>query len=105
MKKIQNKYAIELQSEDGSPLANEAAAVRFACLAAQYFAHRGLLTSVYLSKEIETYEVSIQFKLTDETTLPTAIHHSGYIISSHEYYDHGKVTRVRVKTFNFKTQK
>lgn len=101
MKRTDNKFAIELESEKSVNFKSDIEAIMACNMMALYFANEGFLTTTRLCKENGCYEVCVHFDMGHTPTLPQGYLYSSYNITSHEYYSYGQITKARCKTFSF----
>lgn len=102
MKRIDNKFAIELESEKSVNFKSDIEAIMACNMMALHFANEGFLTTTRLYMGTGSYELCVHFDLSHTPTLPQGYLYSSYNITSHEYYSYGQITRVRCKTYRFK---
>ena len=101
MKRTDNKFAIELESEKSVNFKTDIEAIMACNMMALHFANEGFLTTTSLNKESGRYEVCVHFEMEHTPTLPQGYLYTSYNITSHEYYSYGQITRVRCKTYRF----
>lgn len=105
MKKVQNPYAIELQSDYGKEFINYLSASTACTSIAIHYANEGFHTTVNYDPLNKHAECSIYFDLLNTPLNFANALYTYYDITSHTYWMDGKENRVRVKTFHFKTKK
>lgn len=105
MKRTDNKFAIELESEKSVNFKTDIEAIMACNMMALHFANEGFLTTTHLCKENGTYELCVHFDLRHTPTLPQGYLYSSYNITSHEYNSYGETKRVRCKTFSFRVNR
>lgn len=105
MKRTDNKFAIELESEKSVNFTTDIEAIMACNMMALYFASEGFLTITHLCMENGTYELCVHFDMGHTPTLPQGYLYSSYNITSHDYYSYGEIKRVRCKTYSFRVNK
>ena len=105
MKKIQNKYAIELQIEQGEEFINYLSACTMCQTVALKMTMQGFLTTVTFDPSTKNAECCAHFDLTHYPKLTGYEQCTYYDVTSQSYWMNGKEIRVRCKTYYFKTQK
>ena len=101
MKRTDNKFAIELESEKSVNFTTDIEAIMACNMMALHFANEGFLTTTRMDKNNGTYEVCVHFDLGHTPTHPQSYPYSSYNITSHAYYLYGSTKRVRCKTYSF----
>lgn len=105
MKRTDNKFAIELESEKSVNFKTDIEAIMACNMMALYFANEGFPTNTRLCKENGTYEVCVYFDMRHTPTLPQGYLYSLYNITSFKSYSYGQIKRIRCKTFSFKVNR
>lgn len=101
MKRTENQYCIELESESQNPYINEVTAILAATSVMTYFTLEGYLTTCYMSSETGHYEVQVHFDLSKYPTLPTGYSCTKFTLTSHDHWVGNEYSRIRCKTFYF----
>lgn len=105
MKRTNNKFVLELQSEKSVMFMNDMAAIMACNMMALHYASEGFLTTTSMCKENGSYEVCVHFDLNHTPTLPQGYLYSSYNITSHNHYFNGKESRIRCKTYRFSVKR
>ena len=105
MKRTDNAFSIELESEHGQEYINDFAAISAATMLQMNFAMEGFLCVSHLNKENGCFEVTVHFDLHHIPTLPQGYTCTYYTITSHTHCIGNTPCYVRCKTFYFRVKR